>query len=234
MSFNNGPTIVTNGLVLALDAGDKNSYVSGSTTWFDLTGVNNGTLTNGPTFNSGSGGSIVFDGVDDYVLTLSGGGLLSFTVSFWVKTTETRSNATFWQRPSFFGKSNVGAPSGDFGVTINSGYLGYWTGIALVERDNSYLSSILINDNTYRNIAVTNTGTLATMYLNGTLVSGSQLATGVALNSENFWIGGKGGSESPGSYTNCSVSNVQFYNRALSAQEVLQNYNATKGRFGLT
>ena len=66
MSFNNGPTIVTNGLVLALDAGDRNSYVSGSTTWFDLTGVNNGTLVNGPTFNTGSGGSIVFDGSNDY------------------------------------------------------------------------------------------------------------------------------------------------------------------------
>ena len=83
MSFNNGPTIVTNGLVLALDAGDKNSYVSGSTTWFDLTGVNNGTLVNGPTFNSGSGGSIVFDGVDDYVNLGNLGINHPFHVSFW-------------------------------------------------------------------------------------------------------------------------------------------------------
>jgi len=87
MSFNNGPTIVTNGLVLALDAGDKNSYVSGSTTWFNLTGVNNGTLTNGPTFNTGSGGSIVFDGTNDRVqlpnALITGTG--DFTVSAWVR-----------------------------------------------------------------------------------------------------------------------------------------------------
>jgi hypothetical protein len=66
--FSNGPTISTNGLVLALDAGDRNSYVSGSTTWNDLVGLNNGTLTNGPTFNSANGGSIVFDGTNDYVV----------------------------------------------------------------------------------------------------------------------------------------------------------------------
>ena len=90
MSFNNGPTVVTNGLVLALDAGDRNSYVSGSTTWFDLTGVNNGTLTNGPTFNTGSGGSIVFDGVDDYVnlgANSSNYSRTSFTIDSWVKFT---------------------------------------------------------------------------------------------------------------------------------------------------
>jgi len=68
MSFAHSPQIVTNGLVLALDAGNTKSYVSGSTTWFDKSGRgNNGTLVNGPTFNTGSLGSIVFDGVNDYV-----------------------------------------------------------------------------------------------------------------------------------------------------------------------
>ena len=63
-----GPNVVYNGLVLYLDAANNKSYVSGSTSWNDLTSNQNvGTLTNGPTFNTGSGGSIVFDGVDDYV-----------------------------------------------------------------------------------------------------------------------------------------------------------------------
>ena len=87
MSFSNGPTVVTNGLVLSLDAGDRNSYVSGSTTWFDLAGTNNGTLTNGPTFNTGSFGSIVFDGVDDYVAT-TGIQAPSFSISSWVRLNE--------------------------------------------------------------------------------------------------------------------------------------------------
>ena len=60
--------IVTDGLILYLDAANTKSYISGSTDWYDLTTYNNdGTLTNGPTFSSTNGGSIVFDGVNDYV-----------------------------------------------------------------------------------------------------------------------------------------------------------------------
>jgi len=66
--YNNGPKIVTSGLVLALDAGNTKSYPGSGTVWTDLSGNGNtGTLTNGPTFNSSNGGSIVFDGVDDFV-----------------------------------------------------------------------------------------------------------------------------------------------------------------------
>ena len=81
--------IVTDGLVLALDAANAKSYPGSGTTWSDLSGNRNtGTLTNGPTFNSGNGGGIVFDGVDDYVdcgnsstLQINQG-----TISAWVKT----------------------------------------------------------------------------------------------------------------------------------------------------
>ena len=62
-----GPDIVTRGLVLALDAADKRSYPGSGTTWFDLVNSYNGTLTNGLTFDSGNGGSIEFDGTDDFV-----------------------------------------------------------------------------------------------------------------------------------------------------------------------
>ena len=69
MAVKGGPNTVTSGLVLELDAGNIKSYQSGSTTWFDKSGnAYNGTLINGPTFNTGSLGNIVFDGVDDYVL----------------------------------------------------------------------------------------------------------------------------------------------------------------------
>jgi hypothetical protein len=72
MAFRYSPKIVTDGLVLYLDAANTKSYVSGSTTWNDISrGGNNGTLVNGPTFNRGNGGSIEFDGVDDYVTTNS-------------------------------------------------------------------------------------------------------------------------------------------------------------------
>ena len=65
-----GPNIVEDGLVLALDAGNTKSYPGSGTTWTDLSGKgNNGTLTNGPTFDSGNGGAIFFDGGNDYVTT---------------------------------------------------------------------------------------------------------------------------------------------------------------------
>ena len=67
MAGNVAPNIITDGLVLYLDAANTKSYVSGSTTWTDLVGLNNGTLINGPTFNSANGGSIVFNGVNNYV-----------------------------------------------------------------------------------------------------------------------------------------------------------------------
>jgi hypothetical protein len=65
--FKNSSPIVTDGLVLYLDAGNVKSYPTTGTTWTDLVGVNNGVLTNGPTFNPSNGGSIVFDGTNDYV-----------------------------------------------------------------------------------------------------------------------------------------------------------------------
>jgi hypothetical protein len=98
-----GPDIVQNGLVLDLDAADRNSYVSGSTTWFDLSGnPNNGILTNGPTYSSANGGSIVLDGVDDYVncgnnnsINVTGSGL---TLSAWVYRTALNSNSNNYRR----------------------------------------------------------------------------------------------------------------------------------------
>ena len=87
MAYNFSPKIVTDGLVLYLDAANTKSYVSGSTVWNDISrGGNNGSLINGPTFISGNGGSIVFDGVNNYVefgdvLDL---GTNSMTVNQWV------------------------------------------------------------------------------------------------------------------------------------------------------
>ena len=80
MSFSYSPKIITDGLVLYLDAANPYSYVSGSTVWNDISrGGNNGTLINGPTFSSANNGSIVFDGTNDYVInnTVSGSGIVN-------------------------------------------------------------------------------------------------------------------------------------------------------------
>jgi len=93
MSTIGGPNIVDSGLVLELDAGNTKSYPGTGTTWFDKSGnAYNGTLTNGPTFNTGSLGSLVFDGVDDYVNNIGTTSTFSFiqntavfTINAWVK-----------------------------------------------------------------------------------------------------------------------------------------------------
>ncbi len=70
MAFTRGANVVTDGLVLCLDAANPKSYISGSTSWRDTSGnTNNGTLVNGPIFNSDNGGSILFDGTNDYAKT---------------------------------------------------------------------------------------------------------------------------------------------------------------------
>ena len=84
MGLGHSPRIVTDGLVLCLDAANKRSYGGSGTTWTDLKGGNNGVLTNGPTFSSDNGGTLIFDGTDDYI-TLSSNIIESdFTVCFWM------------------------------------------------------------------------------------------------------------------------------------------------------
>ena len=220
MAVKGGPNTVTFGLVLELDAGNIKSYQSGSTTWFDKSGnAYNGTLTNGPTFNTGSLGSIVFDGVDDYVninntvYSLSGG-----TLNIWFK----RSGNTNTIIGSYGGSGNQRTPT-----FYQSGNNIGWEFGSLTGRN----TGISFTDNTWFNMSMTfNSSFNTNVYINSVLTN-----TETSSNPGGFWnqftIGSYGNYGS--FYTRGNFSIVQVYNRALSADEVLQNYNATKGRFGL-
>ena len=82
-----GPNIITDGLILALDAANPTSYISGSTAWNDLSGNGyNGTLVNGPTFSTDAGGAIIFDGTDDYVSLNQVGSSSQFSYEIFLKT----------------------------------------------------------------------------------------------------------------------------------------------------
>jgi len=84
MAFSYSPKIATDGLVLCLDAANNRSYPGSGTAWTDLSrGGNNGALTNGPTFNSANGGSIVFDGTNDYVQVTSPFGDIDWSLRAW-------------------------------------------------------------------------------------------------------------------------------------------------------
>ena len=219
MAFHNSGRIVTNGLVLSLDAADQNSYTSGSTTWFDLSGNgNNGTLTNGPIFSSANGGSIVFDGTNDYTDFGSILNLNSGSIGVWFKTSN--AGASF---RALINKSN------SWGLFLQDNVLiTYDWGNAVARTTGLNLAT-----NTWQNAVMTFSDITGTptnntiIYVNGTSV----LTTTVKyLASLAFQIAGQNGSQN----LSGSIANAQVYNRVLSAQEVLQNYNAQKSRFNLT
>jgi hypothetical protein len=225
-----GPNIVRDGLVLYLDAGSPNSYQGTGTTWKDISKVNqnNGTLTNGPTFNSGNGGSIVFDGVDDYVncgSTTNLTGLIDISISSWV----------YPITPSF-----TSFVSRYYNTTPLQGWLlGYFNSSFTFDgRESSaaYLSTTSTNTfpiNNWYNVVGTKAGSLWSIYVNGNLQSSSSLGNGTTPFSANSMQVGALLGAGFSIYQPTRVATTQIYNRALTASEILQNYNATKGRFGL-
>jgi hypothetical protein len=218
--------IVTNGLVLDLDAAKVASYPGTGTSWYDISGNNNnGTLTNGPTFSGiGKQASIVFDGVDDYV---SGSGVFlstQGTITVWFKTSNTYSNNYLLSLP-FASANNNGFDLGFSGTTTFRGVLSTTNGFEVITYSTTY------SDNNWHMGALTYNGTSVILYYDG-VARNSASTTGTIRQQANgeFNIARFG---SFGGYVAASVSNATVYNRALSAQEVLQNFNALRGRYGI-
>ena len=229
-----GPKIVTNGLVLALDAADKNSYSGTGTTWTDVSGNNNtGTLTNGPTFSQANGGAIVFDGTDDYVNVANASSLNpsnGISVSVWVKFTSTINNT----RQMMVEKHTTNS-SGWWFAGENNKIVWLVMGTSGGEKMIDLTNNTSIISGTIYNIVGTYDGTSSTpkLYVNGRDDGGTIAGGGSGLSSSsNPLIIGKqhNWGNGPSSIT---TFNTSLYNRALTATEVLQNYNATKSRFGL-
>jgi hypothetical protein len=223
MSVFGGPNVIDSGLVLSLDAGNVKSYPGNGTIWYDKSGFqNNGTLTNGPTF---SGGSIVFDGVDDYVNT-------TFKASISIDNGNPFTISAFFKTGNMTQQMLVACPdSPRFYIEVfnRSGVLVSHWGIG--NNNNSSTSTAIINLNQIYNYVTTYDGNIAKGYLNGVLTDTDTI--GSQSYNTNFLQIGKYASFLP-LYFLGSIYTTQIYNRALSAQEVLQNYNATKSRFNLT
>jgi hypothetical protein len=263
-TLSGGPNVVMDGLVLYLDAGNRISYPGTGTVWSDISrGGNNGTLTNGPTFNSGNGGSIVFDGTNDYAILgnilndVIAGNTPKYTFSVWIKFNALANNINYVLFNKV-GDTTFGETQRQLGYVVRnltaSSYNGFQfesvqyntldtsvyrlvrtvgTGLTtnvIYNLVGTFDSSINTNDgldrvNLYINSVVQSKtlsftgGTLSNTFAAGTarLAIGAQLGTNPA--------------NAPQGPFNGSMYNIQFYNRALSAQEILQNYNATKSRF---
>lgn len=230
--IHSGQEIVTNGLVLHLDAAQLRSYPGSGTTWTDLSGNgNNGTLTNGPTFNSSNGGLIVFDATNDYVSTSYFGNDSNTSYTFSVWYNPLNSVTTY---PLQRGRDGMGAGWSLLLGSDNSSGNRYRAGVvktdsgvvSYVTRSTStmvlnqwvYLTGVWINNNSIN------------LYVNGVFNSSVSGSGTVLRTSTDGWVLGSLGTAG---YSNIQISFAQIYNRALTSAEILQNYNATKSRFGL-
>lgn len=213
--------IVTSGLTLLLDAGFTPSYPKSGTSWTDLSfSGNNGTLTNGPTFSSTNGGSIVFDGVDDYVQCVGSPTLTAATFVTWIKR---NGDQTQYDGILFSRGTNV------TGMNFqSSNQLGYhWNNAADTY---NWASGLTIPNSTWCMIAVSVSTNSATGYLCQT--SGITTATNTTSHASSILNDIKIAQDDAGSrFFNGNIAISQLYNRALSITEITQNFNAQKDRF---
>jgi len=228
------PSIVRNGLILCLDPSNSRSYPGSGTTIIDLSGSgNNGTFSGGgPTYSSSNNGTLVFDGSNDMIsiTTNTGFGNSSLSpnqsMSFWYKHDDDNIYdflCGFRNDTSYdFYTLIVDIGSGDF-LEVRTRTIGG----AAVDTNIAWPASY---NNIWKHISVTVSGSLVTVYLDGQQVNSSNTLSGVyGTSSSNFLVGSYGGSFP----MKGSMGQILFYNRAISAAEVRQNYNATKGRYSL-
>ena len=227
MAASLGPKIITNGLLLALDAADRNSYPGSGTLWTDLSGQgNNGALTNGPTYSSANGGGIVFDAIDDNVDLGTGASITSLTdnitVDVWIKTSSPNSRLTIYGN----GYAGTGMM---FGTSANTpgGLEVYYPGVYV-----AYSAAGVLQADIWQHVVYARNGSGAgnhSFYINGASQSLTESAVASwATSGTNRYLGLRGGVMFSG-----SMASVKVYNRALSGTEILQNFNAEMKRFGL-
>jgi hypothetical protein len=240
MGLTHSPRIVTDGLVFCLDAANKLSYAGTGNTWTDLVGGNNGTLTNGPTFSEENGGSLVFDGANDYVelvdkdLFSFGDGVDNFakSVSFWFKVDDASHTVQ-----SIVAKDNYsGQREWNMGIYSASRMRFFLKGNLSGASQFGRETSGILQSGTWHHCVCTFDGINGDpsgmkIYIDGNRedIYNSGVATGqVCQNGTAPLTVGR----SHASYSqDGNFSNLLVYNKELTASEITQNYKALKGRF---
>ena len=219
-----GPNVVMDGLFMYFDAGNVQSYPGSGNTWYDLAGSLVGTLTGGATFSSADGGSISFDGVDDYVDT---------GITTELDFVHTDATHEIWVNYDVIENQVMGGHNSKrfyMGVTAATKFA--W-GIQSANNWDSGNAVVSATAGVWYMLTSVADGTTARGYFNGVNTGTTFTYTaGTSYNPSGYLIGAlhNGGFEGG---LDGKVSIVKIYNRALTAAEILQNYNAHKSRFGL-
>ena len=240
MALAHSPSIVMNGLVLCLDAGNVKSYPGSGTVWNDISGNGYGvTLTNidGSNFNSSNGGYLTFNGVDEEATINISNFFTSYSQQITMETWVYIPSSATWSNGFFGGIFTRGAYDGSHGLwrTTNNNEVSFYCRQAVTFATQESRATIS-RDTWYHLVGVWDAGTK--LYVNGTLAdSDSAVFTGDTENSGSFGVfemgrvtaaGGANGNRFLG-----NQSSAKIYNRALTAAEVQQNFNALRGRYGI-
>ena len=225
MAINAGPDIVEDGLVLCLDAANINSYPKTGTTWSDLAGANNGTLTNmTDNFDSANGGSLTFDGSNEYVDTGMNPSYSAVTISCWFQYSDTNSSVVIGRWDSWNNAGSFRLPAsaviGVGGQATENGY-----------DSMSPASSLAFSAGQWVNTVFTYNGSIYRSYHQGLAGDTISRSHTFSSGSQNIWIGRRTSDSSLSNYYSGKISNVSIYNRALTSEEVRQNFEATIGRY---
>ena len=221
------PKIITDGLVLCLDAANRQSYPGSGTVWNELSNNMSGELVNSPTFNSQNNGFFQFV-TNDYARIPNNTILDTQTpsVEVWIKTNTTSQNG-FW-----FEKGTVNTQFSLFQEGTDIVWRHHFSGVGL--SDLRALASNFINTTNWYQIVGTFISGRRRLYINGNLVHSDTAAGTVSTNSGGMSIGAYGGyTGGKLYYYNGNLAICRVYNKELTPAEILQNYNATKGRYNL-
>jgi hypothetical protein len=226
MSTLYSPSIVTDGLVLHFDVANKKSYPGSGSTITDRSGTgNNGSLINSPTFSSDNNGNFAFDATDEYIsiAETSTLDLQSYTYAFWIKRTQAQNSnwlqilqrSTSSRNPGIWYYINE-VNRLHFSIRVSSGSLPSVNPGGFYQNEWHYFTAT---------IEYNGTNTIMNGYTDGVLDDGPITQAGVSpsLGTGSSFVGKYG----------LQLASLKIYNRAITAAEVLQNYNATKSRFGL-
>jgi hypothetical protein len=225
MAIFSGVNINTSGLILSLDASSNRSYSGTGNTWYDLSGnVKNFSLNNGPTYSSNNSGLISFDGTNDnaeisYTLTSN-----NITVWSWFNS------KVFSSASNLAGLiSNYDNATNGFDIRKNGSALQLSLVTDVTVGNVNFINSVA--NNTWYNIAFTYNGTSLTSYTNGLTIATTAL-TGTRRNGARIALA-TSAYDFPTRVYACDISQVHIYNRALSAQEIKNNFEATRDRYGI-